>query len=72
MDRRSFIKGSVIATTGIIPDVLSANTLIGREVKKVTSGTHWGPTMITVEDGVIVDVAPLSFDSNPSLLNKGI
>lgn len=72
MNRRSFIKGSAIASTGVIPSILSANTLVGREVKKVTSATHWGPINVTVEDGVIVNTTPLNFDSNPSLLNKSL
>ncbi len=72
MNRRSFIKGSVIATTGVIPNMLNANTLVGRDIKKVTSATHWGPVNVTVEDGIIVNTEPLGLDSNPSLMNKAL
>lgn len=68
ISRRSFVKG--VALVGASVPVFANNNTLFSTTKKVTSGTHWGATEVTIRNGVIEDSKALHFDSNPSLMNK--
>ena len=66
--RRNFIK-----TTGILglsAPLLGANMSLFEKRKKVISATHWGTSIVTIQNGVIVDSKPLDLDARPSLMEK--
>ena len=69
MQRRNFLKG--MALSAAAAPVL-ANAKFLSNTKKVTTATHWGALEATIEDGKLIDVEALSFDSNPSLMNKAV
>ena len=69
MQRRNFLKGMALSAAAA-PVLVNAKIL--SNTKKVTTATHWGALEATIEDGKLTEVEALSFDSNPSLMNKAV